>query len=65
MAQLRQHYAIPSETFPELVTIGCGKSVMFAFRCGACLHDFHIDEKPQYCPSCGAQFTEEQEFGKH
>jgi rRNA maturation endonuclease Nob1 len=58
-----QHYAIPSENLPALAQVGCAKIAMFAFRCGECGCDFHIDRKPGFCPECGSEFTLETKFG--
>jgi len=63
-AELLMHYAVPSEGLPELATVGVAKVAMFAFRCGECREDFHIDHKPNYCPKCGVYFVMCSEFGQ-
>jgi hypothetical protein len=50
MSHLWMHYAIPSESLPDLAQVGSAKVAMFAFRCGDCKEDFHIDRKPNFCP---------------
>jgi len=60
---LWQHYAIPSENLPDLAQVGISKIAIFAFRCGECQADFHIDKKPYFCPWCGVQFEMVSEFG--
>ena len=62
-ATLKLHYAIPSEGLPELATVGVAHIAIFAFRCGNCDCDFHIDRKPEFCPQCGANFDQEDAFG--
>src|SRR6267154_1458785 len=63
MADLLMHYSIPSENLPDLATVGCAKISIFAFRCGSCSADFHIDRKPEFCPKCGIKYAGEREFG--
>jgi hypothetical protein len=62
--ELLMHYAIPSERLPDLAQIGVARVAMFAFRCGDCEEDFHMDHKPVYCPRCGVCFTACYEFGQ-
>lgn len=54
----RMHYAIPD------AQVGVCKIAMFAFRCGFCDTDFHIDFTPKFCPNCGLYFAEEKMFGE-
>jgi rubrerythrin len=63
-AELLMHYAIPNEGLPELATVGLAKVAMFAFRCGVCSIDFHVDHKPNFCPWCGVYFEICSEFGQ-
>lgn len=63
MAELLMHYSIPSENLPELARVGIAEIAIFAFRCGGCSEDFHIDRKPNYCPACGTYFIAERAFG--
>lgn len=58
------HYAIPSEGLPQLAKVGISYVAMFAWRCGNCNKDFHLDLKPSFCPACGTKFTREERFGK-
>ena len=64
MTRLLMHYAIPSEGLPEMARIGVAYVAMFAWRCGDCYVDFHLDIKPEYCPMCGVEFTSEGQFGQ-
>lgn len=64
MARLLMHYTIPSEGLPELAKVGISYVAMFAWRCGNCNTDFHLDKKPLCCPFCAARFTKEEPFGK-
>ena len=64
MSHLFMHYAIPSENLPDLAQVGIAKIAIFAFRCGDCQEDFHIDRKPDYCPKCGAYFVMCSEFAE-
>lgn len=61
--ELLMHYAIPSENLPELAQVGVAKIAIFAFRCRDCGEDFHIDQKPSFCPECGVKFDFVSEFG--
>lgn len=63
MTMLLMHYAIPCERLDNLVTVGIARIAIFAYRCGACSEDFHIDDKPIFCPFCGQRFTGEKPFG--
>jgi rRNA maturation endonuclease Nob1 len=58
MADLKMHYAL------EGISKSVSDFAIFAFRCGDCHHDFHIDKKPEFCPECGAKFTREVPFGR-
>ena len=62
MSQLLMHYAIPSVNLPELARVGIAKIAMFAFRCDGCQSDFHIDERPNFCPICGSMITGEKDW---
>jgi hypothetical protein len=42
----------------------CVEIAMFAFRCGTCSEDFHIDFTPSFCPKCGVGFLTERAFGE-
>ncbi len=64
MSALLMHYAIPSENLPELAKVGVAYVAMFAWRCGNCNKDFHLDLKPTFCPVCGTEFTREGRFGR-
>ena len=65
MADLLMHYAIPSEGLPQLAKVGIAYVAMFAWRCGNCNVDFHLDRKPTFCPVCGTKFTSEATFGRN
>lgn len=52
MTSLFFHYAKDSQ-------IGIAKVTIFAWRCGGCQMDFHLDRRPDYCPVCGEQFEKE------
>jgi rRNA maturation endonuclease Nob1 len=58
------HYAVPSENLPDLAKVGIACVAMFAWRCGDCHVDFHLDRKPRFCPGCGTEFTREVKFGE-
>jgi rRNA maturation endonuclease Nob1 len=68
MSRLLMHYAIPSKGLPQLAPqlakVGIAYVAMFAWRCGSCNSDFHLDKKPSFCPVCGTKFTREERFGK-
>jgi rRNA maturation endonuclease Nob1 len=64
MSRLLMHYALPSERLPDLAKVGIAYVAMFAWRCGNCNVDFHLDRKPGFCPVCGTEFTREEAFGK-
>ena len=64
MSRLLMHYAIPSEGLPQLAKVGIAYVAMFAWRCGNCNVDFHLDRKPMFCPVCGTKFTSESTFGR-
>ena len=64
MTQLLMHYAIPSDNLPRLATVGIAEIAMFGWRCGECQADFHLDQKPSFCPICGRKFTCEGRFGR-
>lgn len=64
MSRLLMHYAIPSERLPDLAKVGIASVAMFAWRCGNCSVDFHLDRKPKFCPVCGTEFTREETFGR-
>jgi rRNA maturation endonuclease Nob1 len=51
------HYAV------ENVQVGVARVAIFAFRCGDCSDDFHIDHRPNFCPKCGTPWTKERTFG--
>lgn len=64
MSRLLMHYAIPSERLPNLAKVGISYVAMFAWRCGNCNSDYHLDCKPTFCPKCGTRFTSEDVFGR-
>jgi rubrerythrin len=64
VSRLLMHYAIPSEGLPDLAKVGVAHVAMFAWRCGNCNVDFHLDRKPKFCPVCGTEFTTEETFGR-
>ena len=64
MDDLLMHYAIPSDRLPDLAKVGIAYVAMFAWRCGNCNRDFHLDLKPVFCPTCGAKFDRERTFGR-
>lgn len=65
MSRLLMHYAIPSEGLPSLAKVGIAYVAMFAWRCGNCNGDFHLDRKPTFCPVCGTKFDSEGTFGRN
>jgi len=64
VSRLLMHYAIPSEGLPKLAKVGIVDIAIFAWRCGLCKSDFHLDQKPKFCPECGTEFTGEERFGE-
>jgi len=58
VSHLKMHYAI------EDAQVGVAKVAIFAFRCGECGKDFHIDHRPNFCPKCGVTLEEERYFGE-
>lgn len=57
MSDFKMHYAI------EDAQVGLSTVAMFAFRCGPCSEDFHIDHRPNFCPKCGHAWKTEGYFG--
>lgn len=40
------------------VLVGVSKVEIYAWRCGWCQADFHIDRVPSHCPMCGTEFVD-------
>lgn len=57
VSSIKMHYAI------EDAQVGAVKVAIFAFRCGSCDEDFHIDHRPNFCPKCGEKLDREEYFG--